>query len=81
MNELNALAGLGLELPSPAYLLGCLIFSVIGYIAFRRGRKLDRSALTWGGLALMLYPYGVSSTTQLWALGIALCGWLYVRWN
>ena len=81
MNELNALAGLGLELPSPAYLLGCLIFSLIGYIAFRRGRTLERPELTWGGVALMLYPYLVSSTSMLWALGLALCVWLYVQWT
>jgi hypothetical protein len=39
MNELNSLQSMGLTLPSPAYLLGCLIFGIAGYQALRRGRN------------------------------------------
>lgn len=81
MDELKNLESLGLVLPSPAYLLGAILFGLVGYAAFRRGRRTSRSALTWMGLALMLYPYAVSSTWLLWVVGVAFCGWVYVNWN
>ena len=81
MNELNALASAGLVLPSPAYLAGAILFGLIGYVAFRRGRKTSTASLTWTGVALMLYPYAVSQTWLLWTVGAGLCGWLYLKWN
>lgn len=81
MDELKGLEALGLTLPSPAYILGAIVFGSIGYVAFRRGRKTSHATLTWGGVALMLYPYVVSQTWLLWLLGIALCGWLYAAWR
>lgn len=81
MNEMPSLGSLGLELPSPAYIVGAIFFGIAGYVAFRRGRKAARPELTWAGVGLMLYPYVVSQTWLLWAVGIALCGWLYVKWN
>jgi hypothetical protein len=81
MEELKNLEALGLVLPSPAYIVGAILFGILGYVAFRRGRKASRPALTWTGVALMLYPYAVSQTWLLWAVGAALCGWVYVKWN
>ena len=81
MNDLATLGALGLELPSPAYIAGAILFGIAGYVAFRRGRKAGRPELTWAGLALMVYPYAVSQTWLLWAVGAALCGWLYVKWG
>lgn len=81
MNELQQLESLGLTLPSPAYLVGAILFGIFGYVAYRRGRKTTESALTWSGLALMLYPYGVSQTWLLWAVGSALTLWVYLKWN
>lgn len=81
MNELNALASAGLVLPSPAYLAGAILFGLIGYVAFRRGRKTSTASLTWTGVALMLYPYAVPQTWLLWLVGAGLCGWLYTQWN
>ena len=78
MNELSALRSLGLELPSPAYLFGAIIFGLIGLAAFRRGRKSERRAMLWLGVALMLYPYAVSPTWLLYAVGIALCAGLWL---
>jgi hypothetical protein len=80
MDELKNLESLGLVLPSPAYILGAILFGLIGYVAFRRGRKTTRNGLTWGGVALMLYPYAISQTWLLWLVGIALCWWLYTQW-
>lgn len=81
MNELKNLEALGLVLPSPAYLVGAILFGIIGYAAFRRGRKASRAGLTWIGVALMLYPYAISQVWLLWVVGIALCGGLYASWN
>ena len=81
MNELKQLQSLGLVLPSPAYILGAILFGIIGWVAFRRGRKTSITALTWTGVALMLYPYGVSDTWLLWLVGAALSGLVYAKWN
>ena len=81
MNELTQLESLGLVLPTPAYILGAVLFGIVGWVAFRRGRRTTNSVLTWTGLALMLYPYGVSQTWLLWLLGMALCGLVYARWD
>lgn len=81
MNELKDLESLGLVLPTPAYILGAILFGIIGYVAFRRGRKTSTASLTWGGVALMLYPYAVAQTWLLWVMGAALCAWLYANWN
>jgi hypothetical protein len=81
MDDLKSLESLGLVLPSPAYIIGAILFGIIGYLAFRRGRSASRPTLIWIGVALMLYPYAVSQTWLLWALGLALCGWLYVKWS
>jgi hypothetical protein len=81
MNELKQLESLGLVLPSPAYIFGAILFGIIGWLAYRRGRKASIAGLTWSGVALMLFPYGVSATWMLWLIGIALSGLVYAKWN
>lgn len=81
MNELKQLESLGLVLPTPAYLLGAVLFGIIGWVAFRQGRKKSVSVLTWTGVALMLYPYAISETWLLWLVGAALSGFVYAKWN
>ena len=81
MNDLASLGSFGLVLPSPAYIVGSLLFGLVGYVAFRRGRKAEKPALTWAGVFLMAYPYAVSQTWLLWALGALVCGWLYAQWD
>lgn len=81
MNELKQLESLGLVLPSPAYIFGAILFGIIGWIAFRRGRKTSVAVLTWTGVGLMLFPYGISDTWMLWLVGVALSGLVYARWN
>ncbi len=81
MNELQQIESLGLVLPSPAYILGAILFGITGWAAFRRGRKKSIAVLTWIGVALMLYPYGVSETWLLWLVGIVLSGLVYAKWN
>ena len=81
MNELQALESMGLVLPSPAYIVGAILFGIVGYIAFRRGRKNSQPVLVWTGVALMLYPYAVQQTWLMWLVGAALSAWVYVKWN
>jgi hypothetical protein len=78
---LSDLSALGLELPTPAYLAGLLVFGLVGYLAFRRGRKSKRPALTWAGVAMMLYPYAVPQTWLLWLIGTLASVWFYFNWN
>jgi hypothetical protein len=81
MNELKQLESLGLALPTPAYILGAILFGIIGWVAFRRGRQRSSAVLTWTGVALMLYPYAISETWLLWLLGAALLCLAYARWD
>lgn len=81
MDTLNNLDAMGLELPSLPYIAGALIFGIFGWAAFRRGRKTQDHAMTWGGVALMLYPYAVAQTWLLWVIGVGLTGWLVSRWK
>jgi hypothetical protein len=81
MDEIKQLESLGLVLPSPLYIVGAILFGIIGYVAFRRGRKATSSKLTWTGVALMVYPYAVSQTWLLWLVGVCLCGYVYFTWE
>jgi hypothetical protein len=72
---------LGIELPSPLYLLGLVVFGVIGYLAFRRGRKLPSAPLKWVGVATMLYPYVVPQTWLLWLVGLVATAWMWFNWD
>jgi len=81
MDELKNLEALGLTLPSAAYIFGAILFGIVGYVAFRRGRKTSRLALTLTGIALMVYPYAIAQTWLLWSVGVALCVWLGLNWH
>ncbi len=79
MEELKTLENLGFAMPSAAYLVGAIIFSIIGYAAYRYGKKAEDAAATmWIGVTLMLYPYVVSETWMMYGVGICLCVALYV---
>lgn len=84
MDSLEALKtaeSLGFALPTPAYLFGALLFGVIGWVAFRTGRRQQRPRAIWIGVALMLYPYAVSQTWLMYAAGAALCAGLWVEFR
>ncbi len=78
MDDLNTLASLGLALPSPAYLFGLILFGITGYAAYRYGKKAALAKPRWIGVAMMLYPYAISETWLLYAVGAGLCVALYV---
>ncbi len=78
MDSLSALQSMGLQLPSPAYIFGAIVFGLVGLVAFRIGRKRQRPITLWVGVALMVYPYLVSDTVLMYLVGAALCVGLYV---
>ena len=71
----------GLSLPSPAWIFGCILFSLIGFAAWRYGKTAQNPRVRWLGVALMVYGYVAGPTWLLWGIGIALCGaiWWYGR--
>lgn len=77
MDELKTLETLGFTMPSPAYLIGVIFFSIVGYAAYRFGKKAAEASTKWIGVALMLYPYAVSETWMMYAVGVGLCVGLY----
>lgn len=81
MDTLAELQRLGLTLPTPAYLVGVLLFGIAGMVAWYRGRKRKLPRLRWLGLALMLYPYVVYETVWLYAIGTALCAGAAACWR
>jgi apolipoprotein N-acyltransferase len=81
MNELKAMQTMGFSWPSPGYLWGALLFGMLGYAAFRRGRKTEQLGLVFSGIALMVFPYLVGQTWILWAVGTALSIWVLYIWS
>jgi hypothetical protein len=77
MDELQGLESLGVALPTPAYLFGMVLFGIIGFAAYRYGKKASRPQAKWLGVALMLFPYAVSQTWLIYLVGGVLCAGLY----
>lgn len=67
-----------MELPSPAGLFALVIFGITGFAAFRYGKKNGRLSPMLLGLVLMLYPYFISQTWAIYAVGCGLCAGLYL---
>jgi hypothetical protein len=78
MNQTAALDALGFTLPSAPYIIGAVVFGMIGFVAYRYGKKMSLPASKWIGVALMFYPYAISQTWLLYAVGIGLCVGLYL---
>ncbi len=72
-DELETLGALGITLPSPAYIVGVIVFGVVGLVAYYYGKRNGRPRMRWLGLALMLYPYVVWQTWLMYVVGIGLC--------
>jgi len=73
MDTLHQLQALGFTLPSPAYIVGTLLFSILGMAAYVLGKRTQKATTKWLGVALMFYPYAVSDTALLYVVGVALC--------
>lgn len=77
MDELHAAESLGFTLPSTAYLVGAILFGLIGMAAYLYGKKAARANAKWIGLGLMFYPYVISKTWLMYVVGVGLCVGLY----
>jgi hypothetical protein len=77
MDTTSALQSLDLTLPSPAYIAGALLFGLLGFAAYRYGKKIERPRTKWLGVTLMLYPYVVPQTWLMYVIGVALCAGVY----
>lgn len=60
-----------------ANIIGNLIFSSIGYVAFSYGKKMENSRVVVQGAILMGYSYFVSNTLWMYLIGTGLTGWIY----
>ena len=60
-----------------ANLIAGLIFGMVGFVAFMRGKKEKNSKYFAIGLTLMVYPYFVSNTILLYSIGVVLTAALY----
>ena len=78
MDDLKLLSSTGFSLPSGSYLIGSLLFGVIGFAAWRYGRSTARTPVKWIGVALMVYPYAIDETWVLYTAGAALCCALFI---
>jgi hypothetical protein len=67
-----------LDLPSPANLFGSVMFGIIGFAAYRYGRKAGSFNPMIFGVTLMVYPYFIARTWLLYAIGLGLCAGLYL---
>ena len=63
---------------SPAILVGGLLFSGIGFVAFCYGKKMGRMWPMLLGVALMVYPYFVPNAWLLYVLGSIITAALYI---
>ncbi len=78
MDSLQTLQSLGIQLPSPAYIIGAVLFGLIGIAAYRHGKRAGRPRTRWLGVALMLYPYAIAQTWLLYVVGAALCVGVFI---
>jgi hypothetical protein len=65
----------------PGWLFLSLVVGGVGFVLFVYGKKQERWPQLVTGLALMVYPYFVTSIGGLVGVGVALCIglWLAVR--
>jgi hypothetical protein len=65
----------------PTLLFLSLITSGVGLVLFVYGKKQDRMPQLLGGIAMMIYPYFVSTVTMTLAVGVGIVAavWIAVR--
>ncbi|HAL39316.1 MAG TPA: hypothetical protein DCP03_14900 [Polaromonas sp.] len=78
MDNLSVIQSLGLTLPGPAYIFGAIAFGLIGFAAYRYGKRVGRRLTKWLGVALMFYPYAIAQTWLLYVVGAILCAGLFI---
>ncbi len=65
---------------SGANLIGNLLFSSIGFVAFIYGKRLSLWKPMFGGLALMVMPYFMGDTAMMYGAGaLGTCALFFLR--
>jgi hypothetical protein len=64
-------------MPTPSNVMAMLVFGLVGFIAFRSGKRENSIPRILIGLSLLIYPYFFSSGLLLWTVGAGLCAALY----
>lgn len=66
-------SALGFVMPSVGYIVGAVVFSIVGYIIYRLGRRTQNTYLAILGGVLMLFTYVVTDTFLVYSIGAGLC--------
>ncbi len=66
---------------SAVNIIGNLLFSGIGYIAYSYGKKMDKTRVMIQGVVLMGYSYVISDTLWMYVIGTALTAWTWAGRN
>lgn len=65
-------------MPTPGEIFAIVVFSIIGFGAFRYGKRDGRWQPMVIGMVLMVFPYFVSSGLWLYLIGAALTVGLFI---
>ncbi len=70
-------------MPSFSYanIIGNLLFSAIGYVAYSYGKKMDNTRIMIQGGVLLSYSYVVSDTVWMYVIGTGLTAWVWFTRN
>jgi len=55
-------------------------FGIVGFYMLKEGRRKANWGIVLIGLALMIYPYFISTAWLSWVIGIGLCFLAYKIW-
>ena len=65
-------------MPAPAVLFASILFGIIGTVALMYGKRMEQWKTMIVGGTLLVFPYFVSQTWAIYAIGCALCVALFV---
>ena len=77
MDPLQTAQSLGFTMPGPGYLFASLVFSLVGWGAWRYGKRQQKQMTKWIGVVLMVFPYFITQTWLVWAVGAGLCAAMF----
>ena len=67
-------------MPDPSTLFVIIVFSAVGLVAFRRGKRESNIICLLLGIALMVYPYFVEGLALNALIGAALSAAVWYVW-
>ena len=59
-------------------IIGNILFSGVGFVAFIYGKKTDGFRKMMLGLTLMVYPYLITNTVWMYVVGVLLTAALFI---